>query len=159
MGVPRAAAAGMVVALCNGCAVHMHPDRPGDGVASHLVVGTWDWAGRAGVCRDTWHSIDFSSDGRFLTFTFHPPLQRAEGPTRVVRYEVRSYSGQALSTFIVDPPETRRTDSGDLVAWDLVLFGRNTYRWHRTDWEPGAFTRKVIRCRNRPRPTAAGPPP
>jgi hypothetical protein len=41
--------------------------------------------------------------------------------------------------------ETRRTDSGVPVVWDLVMIGPDEYRWRRTDWRFWQFTRGVLR--------------
>jgi hypothetical protein len=37
------------------------------------------------------------------------------------------------------------------VVWDLVMFGPHEYRWHRTDWQAGGYTKPNYRCPE-PRP-------
>jgi pimeloyl-ACP methyl ester carboxylesterase len=32
--------------------------------------------------------------------------------------------------------ETRKTESGDRVVWDLILLSPDSYCWRRTDWPP-----------------------
>lgn len=106
------------------------------------VAGTWDWPGRPGSCRDEPHTLSFTPDGRFMLLTFAKPVDSTG--TREVRYAVRGHTERSVRGAIVD--ETRRTDAGQLVVWDLVLVTPTSYRWHRTDWEEGAFTPEVVRC-------------
>lgn len=42
--------------------------------------------------------------------------------------------------------ETRLTDAGVPVVWDLVMIGPDEYRWQRTDWQFWQFTAGVHRC-------------
>ena len=104
------------------------------------------------VARENPHEISFTPDRRTLILTFRRPPELADGlkpdphqPLQV-RYEVREHSRRSLRVFLVQPPEARRTHQGRLVVWDLVLFGRDTYRWRQTDWPTGEYTRQVVRC-------------
>ena len=117
------------------------------------LAGTWGWEGaRGSSCRDNPHTISFSDDSRTMILTDRHPIERAAGmkpgtnPLET-RYEVREQKRNSLRVFIVDPPETRLTADGRLVVWDIVLVDKNRYRWHRTDWSPGAYTRDIVRCR------------
>jgi hypothetical protein len=119
------------------------------------LTGTWDWAGIRGSCRDNPHTISFSVDQQFMTLTyrrpFKPDAELQLDPLRPteVRYEVRERSRKAIRVFLVQPVETRRTDAGDLVTWDLVLLSRDAYRWRRLDWPASGGTRDVVRCRGK----------
>jgi hypothetical protein len=42
--------------------------------------------------------------------------------------------------------ETRTTDRGVPVVWDLVMIGPNEYRWQRTDWASWNYTAGIKRC-------------
>jgi hypothetical protein len=42
--------------------------------------------------------------------------------------------------------ETRLTDDGVPVVWDLVMIGPDEYRWQRADWRFWQFTPSVRRC-------------
>jgi hypothetical protein len=111
------------------------------------VAGTWDWVGVPGECRDNPHTISFDEDGPTMVLRYAKPAMGFNGQTHTeARYEIRSWSDDAIRVFLVAPPETRTTDKGQLVVWDLVLNGRNRYRWHRTDWARTGFTRDVRRC-------------
>ena len=119
------------------------------------LAGTWDWTGIRGSCRDNPHTISFSADQQFLTLTYPRPFKPAAelqvDPDRPaeVRYEVRENSSKAIRVFMVQPAETRRTDAGELVVWDLILVSRDTYRWRRLDWPASTSTRDVVRCRGK----------
>lgn len=60
------------------------------------------------------------------------------------QYVIEGAQPTVLNTYIVD--ESRLTEAGDPVQWDLVLVGRNRMAWHRTDWEEGALTGPLMRC-------------
>ena len=110
------------------------------------LIGTWDWADKPGSCTDNPFVISFSDDRHFMTLTYRHAIDSHSFNTSVVRYEVRSHSPFMLRTAIVDPPETRRSESGELVAWDLVLTGRDEFRWHEVHWKPTAATKRLVRC-------------
>jgi hypothetical protein len=119
------------------------------------LPGTWDWTGIRRSCQDNPHTISFSSDKQFMTLTHRRPFEPAPGlqvdpdrPTEV-RYEVRGHSDKAIRLFMVQPAETRRSDTGELVVWDLILISRDKYRWRRLDWPPAGGTRDVVRCRGK----------
>ncbi len=42
--------------------------------------------------------------------------------------------------------ETRLTDAGEPVVWDLVLKSEDSFCWDRTDWEQGGCTKNNARC-------------
>ena len=42
--------------------------------------------------------------------------------------------------------EVRRTETGDLVVWDLVLLDADSFCWRRVDWPPEACTKRLTRC-------------
>jgi hypothetical protein len=128
-----------------------HPDAlsPQKQTIFERVTGTWDWQGDPGHCRDNPHAISFSSDERFMILTFrHPPkgIQADPNLPLEVRYKVLEHKDQTIRVFLVQPPENRYTPAGELVVWDLILTGRNTYVWRRTDWPASGRTRNVTRC-------------
>jgi hypothetical protein len=115
-----------------------------------LAVGMWDWWRGDSTCLGNTHEITFSPDRSEMLLTFKAPIDTATGK-RVVRYRILDVGphlfpepAQVLRASMED--ETRRTDGGDLVIWDLVLATPNRYHWHRTDWEAGAVTRPIVRC-------------
>lgn len=112
-----------------------------------VAQGTWGW--RRGECDTNPHTISFSPDRRYMLLAFAKPVKAATGVTQdTFRYEVRRSTRSSIRGFLLG--ETRRTDRGDLVVWDLVLSSRDTYRWHRTDWADGLYTSEVARCEAAP---------
>jgi len=108
-----------------------------------LVAGDWS----AGSCSGVFQRFTFSEDGTqmfavpsvgFLADT--PESQ----PREVAIYNVLDESGRILRMQIED--ESRRTDDGRVVVWDLVLLSEDSFCWHRTDWRPGGCTRPLTRC-------------
>jgi hypothetical protein len=111
------------------------------------MSGTWDWTGKPETCRDNPQTIEFVDDGRSMMLKYVHAIDGGElGRTDKVRYEVRTYGKTWIRVFIVDPPEKRRDDAGNLVVWDLFLIDKKELRWHRTDWKPGVATRALTRC-------------
>jgi hypothetical protein len=108
-----------------------------------VVAGVWDWSGADGFCSSDPHTISFTPDRRYMVLTFKKP-EKEKSTGQVVRYEIRGHTRSSIRGFIED--ETRRTESGELVVWDLVLMSPNEYRWHRKDWEEGGYTKGVLRC-------------
>ncbi|HEY8258652.1 MAG TPA: hypothetical protein VIG08_13430 [Gemmatimonadales bacterium] len=110
-----------------------------------VAAGTWDWEGAEEFCRKNPHTITFTSDRRVMTLRSAEPHTDSAGIARsVTEYEVLEHSPGRIRGAIRG--ETRRTAGGKPVVWDLVLIGPNTYRWHRTDWPLGTFTKPVRRC-------------
>jgi hypothetical protein len=71
-----------------------------------------------------------------MLLTFAKPVDGFDGNKAAVwRYEIRSRGRASVRAAIVDPPETRKTPSGELVVWDLVMRGPET-----------SSTKKVVRC-------------
>lgn len=109
------------------------------------VAGTWDWAGADSVCVRDPHTISFSPDQRVMVLTHTLPWTDSEGAEhRVAEYDILEASRRHVRGRIRG--ETRRTDAGEPVVWDLVLRSRHEYRWHRTDWPKGSYTKPVRRC-------------
>jgi hypothetical protein len=111
-----------------------------------VAQGSWDWRNRGdSTCVVDPHTIAFSSDRRTMTLTSRKPFKQMGGRMgTVTTYEVRGSTRSSVRGFITG--ETRRTDGGQAVVWDLVLTGPDSYRWHRTDWEEGAYTDEIVRC-------------
>jgi len=68
------------------------------------------------------------------------------GQVRVneIVYEVLADQGKALRLRVVG--ETRKTDAGVPVEWDLLMLNADTFCWRRTDWTAGACTALLRRC-------------
>jgi hypothetical protein len=122
---------------------------PGSSVFT-VVAGTWDWTGAEGFCEKNPHTITFSEDQSLMILTHKEPWTDSSGTAhQVTTYEIREHTANRIRGFIQD--ETRRTDAGELVVWDLILTSPDAYQWHRTDWPPFGNTKSIQRC-----PTPAG---
>lgn len=118
---------------------------PDSGDVFAVVKGTWDWEGAEGFCRKDPHSISFTTDRQVMVFRPREPYTDSAGVVhQMTEYDVVEHTRGRIRGAIRG--ETRRTARGEPVVWDLVLAGPNTYRWHRTDWPLGAFTKSLRRC-------------
>lgn len=115
-----------------------------------MAAGVWDWSRGDSTCLGNTHTISFTPDRQTMTLTFNAPADTTL-KSRLTTYRVVS-AGRGL---YLDFPhvvrgaiigESRRTTTGDLVVWDLVLASPNRYHWHRTDWPDDGATPAVVRC-------------
>jgi hypothetical protein len=105
------------------------------------VTGRWDWSTRAHPCTDSAQVISFSPDGALMSITLEYLHDSASRPSV---YDVQAVTSGRIRGAIRG--EKRLTDAGAPVAWDLVLFGPDEFRWHRTDWTQFGFTAPMQRC-------------
>lgn len=108
------------------------------------VAGRWRWEQSSPDCKNH-HIISFSTDGRLMLLT---SIAMKGDTGEVTRYEILGTGTNAIRGRIVD--ETRRTDRGEIVVWDLILFEQDRYCWRRTDWPTEGCTQPVVRCGARP---------
>ena len=112
-----------------------------------VAKGTWDWDDADEFCVDNPHTIEFSSDSSVMIISREQPWLDTEGVEhRVAEYDIWEHSADRIRGRIRG--ETRLTESGEPVVWDLVLTSQDSYHWHRTDWAPSNFTKTVRRCEN-----------
>lgn len=111
-----------------------------------VASGTWDWGDdEENFCSGNPHTIAFSADRQVMTITHRAPWTDTTGVEhRATVYDIHEHTRGLIRGQIRG--ETRRTDAGDPVVWDLVLFSADEYRWHRTDWPTGRYTKGVFRC-------------
>src|SRR5262249_26983880 len=67
-----------------------------------------------------------------------------QAPQVVTVYRILAWSANALRMEIIG--ETRKTEDGDPVIWDLIVLSPDSYCWHRADWPPQGCTGRVLRC-------------
>lgn len=113
-----------------------------------LAEGTWDYAHGDSTCLGNRHTISFSPDRKEMLLTFEQPADSATNQ-RVFRYRITAAGAGILADlpFVIRAKmegETRKTNSGELVVWDLVMATPNRYHWHRTD-SPGVGG-AIVRC-------------
>jgi hypothetical protein len=108
------------------------------------AAGTWDWttAPADSFCVAQRHTVAFSPDRRVMTITHWTD---SDGTVHQVSvYDLSEHSRHHVRGRIRD--ETRLTDAGTPVVWDLVLTSADSYQWHRTDWPAFAYTPAIRRC-------------
>jgi len=115
-----------VAALVAACAT-----APEVVTARSQLPGKWDWEKSEPRCGEAAGTFSFSPDG---------------GQVRVndIVYEVLADQGKTLRLRVVG--ETRKTDAGVPVEWDLLMLNADTFCWRRTDWTAGACTALLRRC-------------
>ena len=113
-----------------------------------VVAGTWGWVEGDASCGANSHTITFNADRSLMMIVFQnnhtPKKDQFDKENRKAHYEIRGHSRSHIRGFMLD--EKRLTDAGELVVWDLVLTGPNSYRWRSTDWPEDGFTGEVVRC-------------
>lgn len=117
-----------------------------------VAAGTWDWAGAEGFCKKNPHTLSFSRDRSVMVYTqsepwtesWKPWTDKAGQEHRVAEYDIQGHTKSRIRGRIRG--ELRMTNDREPVVWDLVLTSRDSYRWHRTDWSPGATTGEIRRC-------------
>ena len=120
-------------------------DTGREGGQFEVAAGAWDWSTADSVCLGNPHTITFTPDRKRMFIAFRTPWTDSTGAShRVSTYDVLASSSSHIRGAIRG--ETRMTDEGVPVVWDLVLTSDSSYAWHRTDWEPGAQTAEVVRC-------------
>lgn len=120
-------------------------DPPSDTDIFAVVEGKWAWTTSDSGCAADWHRIAFTSDRGVMTIAASKPYEGADGKLdSIAVYDILSHTQASIRGAIRG--ETRLTDAGVPVVWDLVLQSPNSYAWHRTDWFRGALTREIERC-------------
>jgi hypothetical protein len=126
----------------------------GDRDVFTIVSGTWAWENSDTGCDSDTQTFTFTDDRSGMTIKQSEPFESPDGEMRsVTEYVIEGVEPTVLHTFI--PEETRRTDAGVPVKWDLVILSNGRLAWHRTDWVEGSLTAALTRCTERgptPRP-------
>jgi hypothetical protein len=115
-----------VTALLAACAT-----APEGVTARSQLPGKWDWEKSEPRCGDAAGAFSFSPDGRQVR-------------VNDVVYEVLADEGKTMRLRAVG--ETRKTDAGVPVEWNLLMLNADTFCWRRTDWKAGACTALLQRC-------------
>jgi hypothetical protein len=115
-----------VAALVAACAT-----APESVTARSQLSGKWDWEKSEPRCGEAAGTFSFSPDGRQVR-------------VNDIVYEVLADEGKTLRLRVVG--ETRKTDAGVPVEWDLLMLNADTFCWRRTDWKAGACTTLLKRC-------------
>lgn len=118
---------------------------PADDDIFSVVQGTWAWTTADSNCATDPHTIAFTPDHKGMIITAAHSYRRPDGRLdSIAFYDIQSHTRSSIRGAIRG--ETRMTDDGRPVIWDLVLKSPDRYAWHRTDWMPGGYTREIRRC-------------
>jgi len=118
---------------------------PGEDDIFAAVEGKWAWTTSDSGCTNEWHRITFTPDRRVMTIAASKPYETSDGTMdSVAVYDIEAHTRRWIRGAIRG--ETRLTDAGKPVIWDLVLRSPDRYVWHRTDWPKVAHTRAIERC-------------
>jgi hypothetical protein len=117
---------------------------PGKDIYS-IVQGTWAWTTSDTNCLADPHRIAFTPDHKGMTITEAHPYKLPDGTLdSVAYYDILRVTPTSIRGAIRG--ETRLTDDGQPVVWDLVLKSPDRYTWHRTDWAAWEHTQEIHRC-------------
>ncbi|MFC3150036.1 hypothetical protein ACFOEK_03265 [Litoribrevibacter euphylliae] len=111
----------------------------------HHLPGKWDWQTLEDSCGSTAQTYSFSKDGQRIILTAPSPLT-LDGTSELnqVVYEIIDERPSVMRMKVIG--ETRTTENGAPVVWDLILKDKNTFCWHRTDWPAGTCTQDLNKC-------------
>ena len=113
------------------------------GRPSEVLTGGWDWEAAPKRCQENPHSISFTRDGTRMEIR-HPKGAVVAGGDRLPDPRRRAAGAAHADHRIIG--ETRTTEQGEPVVWDLILLSRDAYCWRRTDWPQQSCTGRVLRC-------------
>ena len=114
-----------------------------------IASGTWGLDIEGVGCNENPHTIEFSDDGAEMRLQYASGA--GDGRPAEFTYDVIG-EGPAFMRMTLRG-ETRTTESGETVIWELVLLSGDRYCWRRSDWSPGGCTPPATRC---PDPTEDG---
>lgn len=139
---------GLLTVIGGGVAIYWvtRPYEPPSGSDIFAVVpGKWAWTTADSGCTKEWHRITFSPNRTVMMIAASKPYEGADGKLdSIAVYDIQAHTQTWIRGAIRG--ETRLTDAGKPVVWDLVLRSEDRYVWHRTDWEPRATTAAIRRC-------------
>lgn len=140
----------IVFALMAGCATTVPnpvPNTEAPSVRDHLP-GRWDRTDASPRCDLEAAQYSFSADGRQVRVWVPTGIYLGEvalGPTAA--YEIIDATPGVMRMSLIG--ETRSTEAGLPVVWDLLMLDTDSFCWHRTDWPVGACTKLWTRCPER----------
>lgn len=118
-----------------------HESTPADEWLATLLPGTWATRIDGHACDENPHKVSLGEDGKVFSVRFRqPPLEDSKD---LFSYSVIDFGDDFLRMKM--DGETRKTDAGELVVWDLALVSPDSYCWRRTDW-PSSCSELRTRC-------------
>lgn len=127
-----------------GCAGVVHPEEPNSEQLrfQDIASGTWGFPVGGASCEDNPHTIEFTEDAERMILRYAKGLEG--NPPTEAKYRILG-EGPGFMRMEIEG-ETRTTDEGIPVKWDMVLLSPDSYCWHRTDWQEGGCTQPAERC-------------
>jgi hypothetical protein len=122
-----------------------------------VASGTWDWAGSDGFCVRDPHSISFDDDLTIMRLTHREPYVHEDGTEQFTwEYDIVLHDRRRIRAIMRG--ETRFTETGDPVVWDLVLKSADVYRWKQTHLPVFGYSDENRRCETAFVPSFSPPP-
>jgi hypothetical protein len=129
-----------VVVAFSGCV----PTKPAEPSIFEVLPGTWGWEKTEKLsCAGNSHTLSFSEDRKMMLLRHKEVLPEQVIAAETVRYRVLQSEPNLR---MVIEGETRKTDSGEPVEWDVRLLSADRFCWHRADWPSDGCTEAIVRC-------------
>jgi hypothetical protein len=91
-------------------------------------------------CKDDWTRIEFIENNSRARFESTKPIEGRKGEKYTIYYyKVKGYDENSITLFL--EKEDRKTKSGALITWVLVLVDDNTFVWRIAHW-PNSLSNK-----------------
>lgn len=126
--------------------IELAPEQPEFSIdVFELVQGTWAWSDEEEPCRGLTQRFEFTASRDSMTI-YHSELIELESGEMVSEtpYVIEGSSPGVLHTYILG--ETRLTEDGVPVKWDLIMIARSRFVWRATNWPEGASSSMMLRC-------------
>lgn len=137
-----------VLAFVGSCFGVKEFDLPSDTNVFAASSGAWDWSSSDDTCTGNPHTISFTPAHDYMILRYPHPIDTATGRREAVYRIVDTTRSRIRSDML---GETRLIYD-ELVTWDLVFTGPDSYRWRAA--QGGGYTSTVVRC-----PDVPAPPP
>lgn len=110
------------------------------------LPGTWVWSNTESTCESGAQKYVISGDGSQVFVSITGSTIALDETTQAERlvYDIIREAPRVMRMKIIG--ESRKTDDGKVVVWDLVLKSKDSFCWHRTDWPNEACTRVLNKC-------------
>jgi hypothetical protein len=128
----------VVMFVLHGCSMHSSPSIRKD------IPGTWGWESIPDGCGAAAQTMRFSEDRNRMFLSSKAPMEVGGSQVNEVEYQILNELTTVMRMRITG--ESRKTESGKSVVWDLVLKDKDTFCWRRTDWSASGCTANLKRC-------------
>lgn len=137
-----------VLAFIGSCFGVKEYDLPPETHVFAAASGAWDWTSSDDTCVENPHTISFTPAHDYMILRYPLPIDTATGRREAV-YRIVDTTRSSIRSDMLG--ETRVVYD-ELVTWDLVFTGADSYRWRAA--QSGAYSGTVVRCPDAPLPPA-----